>query len=42
MYKLEILPISKNDIDSIIYYVSYVLNNNSAASKLSKKNNKSN
>ena len=37
MYKLEFLPIAKNDIDDIIYYISNNLKNVSAALKLSKK-----
>ena len=34
MYKLEILPIAKKDIDDIIYYISYNLKNITAAKKL--------
>ena len=36
MYKLEILPIAKRDMDNIIYYVANCLNNKRAANKLSK------
>ena len=35
MYKLEILPIAKKDIDDIIYYISYNLKNKNAANDLS-------
>ncbi len=34
MYKLEFLPIAKNDIDSIIYYISNNLKNVTASRKL--------
>ena len=37
MYKLEFLPIAKNDIDNIIYYISINLGNKTAAVNLSKK-----
>lgn len=37
MYKLEFLPIAKNDIDNIIYYISINLGNKIAAVNLSKK-----
>lgn len=33
MYKLEILPIAKNDMDNIIYYISNHLQNPTAAKK---------
>lgn len=36
MYSLEFLPIAKNDIDNIIFYISHNLNNISAARKISK------
>lgn len=35
MYKLSFLPIAKQDIDNIIYYISNVLNNRIAARNLS-------
>ena len=34
MYKLEILPIAKNDMDNIIYYISNHLQNPTAAKKI--------
>ncbi len=34
MYKLEFLPIAKNDIDNIIYYISNHLKNITASRKL--------
>lgn len=34
MYKLEILPICKKDIDDIIYYISHNLKNITAAKQL--------
>ena len=34
MYKIEFLPIAKEDIDNIIYYISYNLKNITASSKL--------
>ena len=34
MYQVEFLPIAKQDIDYIIYYISYYLNNKTAAKKL--------
>lgn len=34
MYKLEYLETAKNDIDDIIYYVHYILNNKKAAKDL--------
>lgn len=34
MYKLEFLPIAKNDIDNIIYYISNNLKNVTASIKL--------
>lgn len=34
MYKLEFLPIAKQDMDSIIYYISHELKNSSAAKRL--------
>lgn len=34
MYKLEFLPIAKNDVDNIIYYISNHLKNITAARKL--------
>lgn len=34
MYKIELLPIAKNDIDNIIYYISHNLNNTTASKKL--------
>lgn len=34
MYQVEFLPIAKQDIDYIIYYISYQLNNKTAAKKL--------
>lgn len=34
MYKLEILPVAKKDIDDIIFYISYNLKNITAAKKL--------
>jgi len=34
MYKLEFLPIAKNDIDDIIYYISNNLKNVTASRKL--------
>lgn len=34
MYKLEFLPIAKNDVDNIIYYISNNLKNITAARKL--------
>lgn len=34
MYKLEILPIAKKDIDHIIYYISHNLKNITAAKKM--------
>ena len=37
MYKLNILPIAKNDMDNIVYYIANDLKNISAARKLSKK-----
>ena len=36
MYKLEYLPIAKQDIDGIIYYVSNILKNVDGARKLAK------
>ena len=36
MYKLEILPIAKKDMDDIIYYISNNLKNLSAARDLAK------
>lgn len=36
MYKLEFLPIAKEDMDNIIYYISNNLKNNTAAINLSK------
>ncbi len=36
MYKLEILPVAKKDMDNIIYYVSHNLKNNKASNKLMK------
>lgn len=36
MYNLEFLPIAKNDIDDIIYYISHNLKNSTAALKLAK------
>lgn len=37
MYSLEILPIAKKDIDSIIYYITNILKNKTAAKKLARK-----
>ena len=34
MYKIEILPIAKKDVDNIIYYISYHLKNLIASRKL--------
>lgn len=34
MYNLEFLPIAKNDMESIIFYVFNVLKNSSAAKKI--------
>ena len=34
MYKIEYLEIAKQDIDNIIHYISYNLNNRKAASEL--------
>lgn len=34
MYKLEFLPIAKNDIDNIIYYISNNLNNITASRRV--------
>ena len=34
MYKVEILPIAKKDIDNIIYYISHNLKNVTASKKL--------
>ncbi len=34
MYKIEVLPIAKKDIDETIYYISHNLKNVSAAKKL--------
>ena len=34
MYKIEFLPIAKEDINNIIYYISHKLNNITAAKKL--------
>lgn len=36
MYKLEFLPIAKEDMDKIIYYVTNTLKNTKAARKLAK------
>ena len=36
MYNLEFLPIAKKDMDDIVYYISNVLNNRTAAINLSK------
>ncbi len=36
VYKLEILPTAKKDIDDIIYYISNKLRNKTASIKLSK------
>ena len=37
MYKLEILPIAKKDMDDIIYYISHNLNNITAFQKIYRK-----
>lgn len=34
MYKIEFLPIAKNDIEDIVYYISHNLNNNTAAKRI--------
>lgn len=34
MYKLEVLPIAKSDIDDIIYYISHNLKNLTASKRL--------
>ena len=34
MYKIEFLPVAKEDIDNIIYYISYKLKNLTASRKL--------
>ena len=36
MYRLEILPLAKKDMDDIIFYVSHNLKNNTASKKLLK------
>ena len=37
MYKVELLPIALSDIKSIIYYISHVLNNKTAAERFKNK-----
>ena len=34
MYKIEVLPIAKNDIDNIIFYISHNLKNITSSKKL--------
>lgn len=34
MYKVEFLPIAKEDLNDIIYYISHILKNTTAAIKL--------
>lgn len=36
MYRLEILPLAKKDMDDIIFYVSHNLKNNTASKKILK------
>ena len=36
MYQLEFLPIAKKDMEDIVYYVAYSLNNDTAAKELAK------
>ncbi len=34
MYKIEVLPVAKKDIDDIIFYISHNLKNITASKKL--------
>ena len=36
MYQLQFLPIAKKDMENIVYYVAYKLNNDAAAKELAK------